>query len=39
MILKIQFIPDEEMEVYLKGADVLILPYRGVSRAGCSFGL
>jgi glycosyltransferase involved in cell wall biosynthesis len=28
VILRIQFIPDEEMEVYLKGADVLVLPYK-----------
>jgi glycosyltransferase involved in cell wall biosynthesis len=26
VILRIQFIPDEEMELYLKGADVLVLP-------------
>jgi glycosyltransferase involved in cell wall biosynthesis len=44
IILKIQFIPDEEMEVYLKAADVLVLPYNkifqsGVLFLGYSFGL
>src|SRR5271167_4381018 len=39
-----QFIPDEEMEAYLKGADVLVLPYNeifqsGVLFLGYSFGL
>jgi D-inositol-3-phosphate glycosyltransferase len=44
IILKIEFIPDEEMEVYLKAADVLVLPYKeifqsGVLFLGYSFGL
>jgi glycosyltransferase involved in cell wall biosynthesis len=44
IILKIQFIPDGEMEVYLKAADVLVLPYNeifqsGVLFLGYSFGL
>jgi len=44
VILRIQFIPDEEMEVYLKAADVLVLPYKeifqsGVLFLGYSFGL
>jgi len=44
IILKIQFIPDEEMELYLKAADVLVLPYKeifqsGVLFLGYSFGL
>ena len=44
IILKTQFIPDEDMEVYLKGADVLVLPYNeifqsGVLFLGYSFGL
>jgi glycosyltransferase involved in cell wall biosynthesis len=39
-----QFIPDEEMELYLKAADVLVLPYKeifesGVLFLGYSFGL
>jgi glycosyltransferase involved in cell wall biosynthesis len=44
IVLKIQFIPDDEMEVYLKAADVLVLPYNeifqsGVLFLGYSFGL
>jgi glycosyltransferase involved in cell wall biosynthesis len=44
IMLKIQFIPDEEMELYLKAADALILPYNeifqsGVLFLGYSFGL
>lgn len=44
VILKTRFIPDEEMEVYLKAADVLVLPYNeifqsGVLFLGYSFGL
>jgi D-inositol-3-phosphate glycosyltransferase len=44
IILKIQFIPDAEMELYLKAADVLVLPYKeifqsGVLFLGYSFGL
>jgi glycosyltransferase involved in cell wall biosynthesis len=44
VILKTHFIPDSEMEVYLKAADVLILPYNeifqsGVLFLGYSFGL
>jgi glycosyltransferase involved in cell wall biosynthesis len=44
IILKVQFIPDEEMEVYLKAADVIVLPYNqifqsGVLFLGYSFGL
>jgi glycosyltransferase involved in cell wall biosynthesis len=44
VILKVQFIPDEEMEVYLKAADVMVLPYNeifqsGVLFLGYSFGL
>ncbi len=44
IILKAQFIPDDEMEVYLKGADALVLPYNeifqsGVLFLGYSFGL
>ncbi len=44
VILKTQFIPDEEMEVYFKAADVLVLPYKdifqsGVLILGYSFGL
>jgi D-inositol-3-phosphate glycosyltransferase len=44
IILKVQFIPDQEMELYLKSADVLVLPYKeifqsGVLFLGYSFGL
>lgn len=44
VMLKAQFIPDEEMEVYLKAADVMVLPYNeifqsGVLFLGYSFGL
>jgi D-inositol-3-phosphate glycosyltransferase len=44
IILRMQFIPDEEMELYLKAADVLVLPYKeifesGVLFLGYSFGL
>ena len=44
VILKAQFIPDEEMELYLKAADVMVLPYNeifqsGVLFLGYSFGL
>lgn len=44
ILFKTQFIPDKEMEVYLKAADVLVLPYNeifqsGVLFLGYSFGL
>jgi D-inositol-3-phosphate glycosyltransferase len=44
IISRIQFIPDEDMELYLKAADVFVLPYReifqsGVLFLGYSFGL
>lgn len=37
VILRIQFIPDEEMELYLKGADVLVLPYKEIFQSGILF--
>jgi glycosyltransferase involved in cell wall biosynthesis len=37
IILRIQFIPDEEMEVYLKAADVLVLPYKEIFQSGVLF--
>jgi D-inositol-3-phosphate glycosyltransferase len=37
VILRIQFIPDEEMEWYLKGADVLVLPYKEIFQSGVLF--
>jgi len=44
VILKAQFIPDDEIELYFKAADVLALPYKeifqsGVLFLGYSFGL
>lgn len=43
-LLKVEFIPDGETEVYFKAADVFVLPYRqvydsGVLYLGYSFGL
>jgi D-inositol-3-phosphate glycosyltransferase len=37
VILRIQFVPDEEMELYLKGADVLVLPYKEIFQSGVLF--
>jgi D-inositol-3-phosphate glycosyltransferase len=37
VILRIQFIPDHEMELYLKGADVLVLPYKEIFQSGVLF--
>lgn len=37
IIVSIQFIPDEEMELYLKGADVLVLPYKEIFQSGVLF--
>ncbi len=37
IILKTQFIPDEEMEIYLKAADVLVLPYKDIFQSGVLF--
>ena len=44
MLLRAEYIPDEETELYFKAADVLVLPYRhiyqsGVLFLGYSFGL
>jgi len=44
VIEKIEYVPDEEVEVYFKAADVLVLPYNyvfqsGVLFLGYSFGL
>jgi glycosyltransferase involved in cell wall biosynthesis len=44
MILKIEYVPDAETEIYFKAADVLVLPYTrifqsGVLSLGYSFGL
>jgi len=37
VIVRIQFIPDEEIELYLKGADVLVLPYKEIFQSGVLF--
>jgi glycosyltransferase involved in cell wall biosynthesis len=37
IILKTKFIPDEEMETYLKAADVLVLPYKDIFQSGVLF--
>jgi glycosyltransferase involved in cell wall biosynthesis len=37
IILKAQFIPDEEAEIYLKAADVLVLPYNEIFQSGVLF--
>ena len=44
ILQKIEFVPDEETEVYFKAADVVVLPYRhifqsGVLSLGYSFGV
>jgi glycosyltransferase involved in cell wall biosynthesis len=36
-ILKIEFVPDAETEVYFKAADVLILPYTHIFQSGVLF--
>jgi glycosyltransferase involved in cell wall biosynthesis len=37
IILKTHFIPDEETELYLKAADVLVLPYNEIFQSGVLF--
>jgi len=37
IIQKLQYIPDEEAELYFKAADVLVLPYTQVSQSGVLF--
>jgi glycosyltransferase involved in cell wall biosynthesis len=37
IILKPQFIPDEDMEIYLKGTDVMVLPYNEIFQSGVLF--
>ncbi len=34
---KIEYIPDEDVEIYFKAADVLVLPYTRVSQSGVLF--
>jgi D-inositol-3-phosphate glycosyltransferase len=37
IIQRIQYIPDEETEIYFKAADVLVLPYKEVFQSGVLF--
>ena len=37
VLLKAEFIPDDEAEVYFKAADVLVLPYREIYQSGVLF--
>lgn len=37
VIQKLDFIPDEDVEVYFKAADVAVLPYRAISQSGVLF--
>ncbi|MGA8668482.1 MAG: glycosyltransferase [Terracidiphilus sp.] len=37
VILRTHFIPDEEMELYFKAADVLVLPYKEIFQSGVLF--
>ena len=37
VLLKIEFVPDDETEVYFKAADVLALPYRDIYQSGVLF--
>jgi D-inositol-3-phosphate glycosyltransferase len=37
VLLRAEFIPDEETEVYFKAADVLVLPYRDIYQSGVLF--
>ena len=37
IIQRIQFIPDAEMELYLKAADVFVLPYKDIFQSGVLF--
>jgi glycosyltransferase involved in cell wall biosynthesis len=37
IIKRIEFIPDEDAELYLKAADVLVLPYKDIFQSGVLF--
>lgn len=37
VLLRAEFVPDDETEVYFKAADVLVLPYRHVYQSGVLF--
>jgi len=37
ILVRSEFIPDEETEIYFKAADVLVLPYRSIYQSGVLF--
>jgi D-inositol-3-phosphate glycosyltransferase len=37
IFLRVEFIPDHETEIYFKGADVLVLPYKEIFQSGVLF--
>ncbi len=37
VLLRSEFIPDEETEIFFKAADVLVLPYRHIYQSGVLF--
>jgi glycosyltransferase involved in cell wall biosynthesis len=37
ILVRAEFIPDDETEVYFKGSDVLVLPYREIYQSGVLF--
>jgi glycosyltransferase involved in cell wall biosynthesis len=37
VLLNLEFIPDSEVEIYFKAADVLVLPYRNIYQSGILF--
>ncbi len=37
VLKKVEYIPDEEVEIYFKASDVLILPYRHIFQSGVLF--
>jgi D-inositol-3-phosphate glycosyltransferase len=37
VILRVEFIPDSETEVYFKGGDVVVLPYKDIFQSGVIF--
>lgn len=37
ILLDLKFIPDREVEIYFKAADVLVLPYRNIYQSGILF--
>jgi D-inositol-3-phosphate glycosyltransferase len=37
ILLRTEFIPDDEVEVYFKAADVLVLPYKHIYQSGVLF--